>query len=194
MREELIIKDFLRSWLKPSDGRSLKVSNFDSFIEVFIDDQRFPLFNEKEKETLKQILFFGDGIGFSTGYPQGDKETPRLARIYITEGGWQQGQQGGNYLGSRTREGRASTQITVTGINQGDNFNFEHPSLMIRLITAILISGEGILIAKRIFNQTISETDLSMDQSVTYGGKLNVPIRSLLLSYDSRRSGAEANK
>lgn len=194
MREEIIIKDYIKSWLKPSDERELRSDNFDHFLDVFRDDDGSFLFNDDERASLKQIFFFKpEGITLMTGYPQGDKEPPQLATIYFTEGGWQQGQQGGNYLGSASREGRASTQITVTGITQGDNLKFAPPSLMIRLITALLISGEGYLINKRILNQTISETLLPVDQQVSYG-KIDISIRSLLISYESRRSGVNTNR
>lgn len=194
MREEIIIKDYIKSWLKPSDGRTLKLDNFNHFLDVFRDDESNFIFNDDERLSLKQLFFYHPkGISLAAGYPQGDKETPELATIYFTEGGWQQGQPGGNYLGSRTREGRASTQITVTGITQGDNLKFTHPSLMVRLITALLISGEGELISKRILNQTISETLLPVDQQVSYG-KIMIPIRSLLISYESRRSGVNTNR
>ena len=194
MREEIIIKDYIMSWLKPKDGRTLKSDNFDQFLDVFRDDDGSFLFNDGERLSLRQIFFYKkEGISIETGYPQGDKELPILGAIYFTEGGWQQGQPGGNYLGSRTREGRASTQITVTGIGQGDNLKFAPPSLMIRLITALLISGEGFLINKRILNQTISETLLPVDQQVSYG-EIMIPIRSLLISYESRRAGVNTNR
>lgn len=194
MREEIIIKDYIKDWLKAPGEGGLQNDNFDHFLDIFQDDEKRQLFDEKERISLKQIFFYKpEGIGISTGYPQGDKELPQLATIYFTEGGWQQGQPGGNYLGSKTREGRASTQITVTGTQQGDNLKFAPPSLMIRLLTALLISGEGFLISKRILNQTISETLLPVDQAVSYE-KIMIPIRSLLISYDSRRNGVNTNR
>jgi len=194
MKEEVIIKDYLMSWLKPKDERSFGLQQLDSFLDIFQNDRNKPEFDEDERAVLGQILFFnGNPVSFSTGYPQGDKETPKLASIYITEGGWQQSQPGGNYLGSHNREGRASTQITVTGIMQGDSLNFNHPSLMIKLITKLLIAGEGFLISQRIFNQTISETVLPIDQQVSYD-RLKIPIRSLLFSYESRKTGVNTNR
>lgn len=198
MREEIIIKDYLKNWLKPSDGRSLKVNQLDNFLKIFQDDGKRQLFTDGEKEDLKKILFFQGHeditIAFSTGYPQGDKEQVKLACIYVTEAGWQQGQQGGNYLGSHSREGKASTQITVTGIKQGNNIDFIHPSLMIRLITALLITGEGDFTNSRMLNQTISETPLPMDEQVSYKEGFLIPIRSLLFSYESRRTGVNTDR
>lgn len=194
MRQEIIIKDYLRSWLKPTDGRTVKINQLDSFLEQFQDDEKNQEFTDDEKEALKQILFYHpDGIKFSTGYPKGDKEPVKLANIYFTEGGWQQTREGGNYLGSHTREGRASTHIVVTGITQSDNLNIIHPTLVIRLITALLITGEGYFISKRMSNQIISETPLEQDIPVSYNQTL-IPIRSLIFSYESRRSGVNTNR
>ena len=190
MKPEVIIKNWLMSWLRPEKLTELNTSerdpitenNFGNFIGMFLDERNEPIFSEDEIEVLKRIIT--KPLHFGTGYPLNEKEAIELGTIYIIHGGWQQT---GSYPGANFWEGRASTHIAVVGLTAGDTLNMAEPSLLLQVVTSLLIAGRNVFTFHHLLNPVITETLYGQDESNSLDKGFS--IRSLSLAYDGKRHG-----
>ncbi|MCP4754533.1 MAG: hypothetical protein GY866_26930 [Proteobacteria bacterium] len=181
------------SWLRPEKETEynkiprepLSSANIDGFLSFFKDYDGSPLFDEKEKESLKQILIPNDKpMTLSTGYPLTDVTAIDVRTIYITETHWQQGNV--QHMGAAYRLGRASTSILVTGTTLGEkNLNMAQPSLVLRMLTALMIAGQAYFTKNQLLDQTVVETNYNQDEPTAFHYK--IALRSLTMSYEAKR-------
>lgn len=194
MKNEVIIRDWLLSWFKPEKvtefntsenvREPLVASNFDIFIKVFQDETGRSQFTEDEIELLRGAITGEHPLAFSDGYPQSVAEAIRANTIYIIEAGWQQLTK---YIGANFYEGKAATHIAVVGRTVGDSLNMTEPSLILRMITSLLIAGQGHFTSLHMSNQVINETLYGADEANSH--EKGFAMRTLSMSYEAHRNG-----
>ena len=194
MKNEVIIRNWLLSWFKPEletefntperIRQPLTAGNFDVFINIFQDEKGDSQFTEDEIELLRGAIVGEHPLAFSDGYPQSAAEKIRANTIYIIEAGWQQLTK---YIGANFWEGKTATHIAVVGRTVGDSLNMTEPSLIIKMITSLLIAGQGYFTSQHMSNQVINETLYGADEANSYEKKF--AMRTLSISYEAHRYG-----
>ena len=190
MKPEVIIKNWLMSWLRPetlteqntSKRDALTSGNFGGFIEMFLDERNEQQFPDDEKKVLERIIT--KPLNFGTGYPLNEKEAIETGTVYIVQGGWQQT---GSYPGANFWEGRASTHIAVVGLTSGGTLNMAEPSLLLQVVTSLLVAGRNVFTGHHLLNPLITETLYGQDESNSM--EKGFSIRTLSLAYDGKRHG-----
>ena len=195
MKPEIIIKNWLMSWFFPEietayniptpDRPPLTRENFGQFISIFVDEKKGQEFSKEEKETLEDLVFYGDsGLKFASGYPTNNKETIQLGAIYLIPAGWQQTSQ---FIGDNKWDGRGATQIAITGSTVGKDLNMAEPSLMLKVITSLLIAGQNLFTSQHLENQVIQETLFAEDARNSFDREY--AMRTVTMSYEMERHG-----
>lgn len=190
MKHEIIIRNWLLSWLRPEletdynqiPRDPITQSNYASFISQFKDDSFQDIFTDPEKETLKELII--KPIQFAEGYPRNTKETIQGNAIYIINGGWSQLNK---YIGANYWHGKTASYIAIAGQTKGDDLNMAEPSLMLQVITSLLIAGQSYLTAHHMTDQVIQETEYATDERNAHENKF--AMRTLTISYDAHRDG-----
>jgi len=192
MKPEIIIKNWLMSWFKPEVVTAYNTQdrvrppltnlNFGSFMSQFKDETGEQEFTDDEKGTLEQVIL--NPLKFASGYPSNAKEAIQVGAIYFIGAGWQQTT---SWPGANFWHGRAATQIAMTGLGVGNDFNMAEPSLLQQLITSLLIAGHGYFTSQHMENPMISETLYSVDETNSYGK--GFAIRTTTISYEYERHG-----
>lgn len=178
------------AWLRPEEETNynqiprdpLTESNYNSFIDQFVDDGFVASFTDSEKETLKGPII--KPIIFAEGYPRNTKETLQENAIYIINGGWGQLKK---YIGANFWEGKTASYIAITGQTQGDDLNMAEPSLLLQMITTLLEAGQSYFTAHHMTDQVIQETEYATDESNSSEKKF--AMRTLTMSYEAHRDG-----
>ena len=196
MKNEVIIRNWLLSWYKPEKvtefntpervREPLVASNFNIFIKVFQDETGRSQFTEDEIELLRgAITGTGDSaLAFSDGYPQSVAEAIRANTVYIIEAGWQQLNKA---IGANFWDGKAATHIAVVGRTVGDSLNMTEPSLILKMITSLLIAGQGYFTSQHLQNQIINETLYGADEANSH--EKGFAMRTLSMSSEAHRYG-----
>lgn len=188
MNSQEIIKNWLAAWLRPelktayniAPQPALSNANFNSWISMFLDEKEEPVFPEKSRKTIKNLVT--KPMLFGTGYPFNEKETIQTCSIYIIKGGWDQTSK---FTGSNYWDGRGGSYIAVTGATRGKNLNLTEPSLMIEVITSLLLSGHNYFVANHLMDPVIRETPYEVDEANSFDKQ--IAIRTSSISYDEHR-------
>jgi len=194
MRPEILIRNWLLSWFKPdlvtdyniSAKRPLTDKNFSAFIGMFKDEFGGQQFDDDEKKTLKEIIL--KPLSFGSGYPINEKEAIKTGTIYFVGAGWQQST---SHLGVNYWEGRAGTHIAIVGTTAGSPLNMAETSLLLQVVTALLLSGRGYFTSYHMLNPMVTETLYSQDEANSM--EKGFSIRSLTMTYESKRNGVTTN-
>jgi len=198
MKPEVLIKNWLMSWLRPEKETEFNTveklrpaiidseQSFGEFIKIFTTENRRPYFSHDEQETLRPLIT--KPLKFGTGYPGNSGEAIQALTVYLVQAGWSQTQK---EIGAHYWDGRAATHIVITGATVGDNHNMSQPSLLLEMITSLLLTGRDYFIANHLKNPVIEETLYSADEKNSYDRKF--AMRSLTMSYEAHRFEAITN-
>ena len=194
MKNEVIIRNWLMSWFKPEIETEfntterirepLVASNFNTFIGIFQDESGDSAFTKDEIELLRGAIVGEYPLAFSDGYPQSAAEKIRANTVYIIEAGWQQLNKP---IGANFWDGKAATHIAVVGRSTGDSLNMTEPSLILKMVTSLLIAGQGYFTSHHMQNQVINETLYGADEANSHEKKF--AMRTLSISYEAHRHG-----
>lgn len=174
------------SWFRPEEETELNPPNkvrppldesyYKSFMDQFVDGKKNSVFDEKEREAVKDLIL--NPLRFATGYPINVSEKPQAAYIYITEADYSESS---HYMGSRRLYGKTPSHIVVTGNTGGKNLNMAAPSILLKIITSLLWAGRNTFTAFHLEEPVLNETNYAQDEENSF--QHGVAMRSLTMTY-----------